>query len=186
MARPNLIIGIDPGGKQTGVIHMDATKGAYAGHWLRERSPGQPVPAYAALTAQWLYDHLWDHHNDGRAVLVAIETVTPPTGFNRRGKKQPINPAGIIDVSTVFGGLVAACQLFALESTTPIGSLVRLVEPKGNGATPDLPRGRALDAYMRQHYPSKLLPSKNGTAYTDAMRHCRSAWDVARKARGAR
>jgi hypothetical protein len=90
---------------------------------------------------------------------VAVEEVVAPGGF-RNGRRDPINVKGLIGTAEVAG---------AVAAWTWTEPTIRLlwIPPAHNGQG-------ALDAY-----PDDLRPSRGQGKGHDALRHARSAWDVA-------
>lgn len=148
------VLGVDPGGRASGLVVRHGR--TLCGWTLVVRDDDLTAYLRAVTTAvdQLLHDHACD--------VLAVETLTDPNPH-----LGLTNVRGLIDTAHVLGAL-----LHHFDD-------VRLVRPGGHGKTPGLPRGRVLDAYMRDAYPAELLPDRDGVAYEDAKRHLRSAWDVA-------
>lgn len=168
MTRPNrddrLILGVDPGGRSTGLVVRRGDRLCHAELLVRKDEPVEWFAERCAATVQ----RILARHE---VACTKIEMVTPPRGF-KAGKRQPINPAGLIGPALVAGAVATASWIARVP--------VLWVPPAGHGATPSgLPRGHLLDAWMSQRYPTQVLPRRCGGAYVDNKRHLRSAWDVA-------
>jgi hypothetical protein len=100
VSSPTPVIGVDPGGRETGVIL---------------RAGPELIRGVVVVRDDGWADYLADvcglldelGAGGGRHVArVMVEEVTPPTGF-RRGKAEPINVAGIIGTAMVAGAVLA-------------------------------------------------------------------------------
>lgn len=154
------VLGVDPGGAVTGLVVRDGHR--LLAHQLVRRRKHNRTDRRDGDYLRWVIDTLNDLAGDHVPQVIACERLVEP------------NPH--LGLTSVRGLLDTAYVIGAVMHTWPD---VRLVRPARHGGTPDLPRGPILDAAMRQAYPADLLPTADGTAYTDLARHCRSAWDVA-------
>lgn len=161
----SLIVGIDPGHDETGVV---ARMGDHlAGAWLvtRDTSVGAEMPTVADLaevndTIDEAAGRLLEVANGLGSVLVAVEGLVAPRAFmTPDGKRRLMSPRGLMGTAMVLG---------AILSQFPAAVLI---EPGHNGDGP-------LTAY-----PEALRPTRGlGKGY-DSFRHLRSAWDIAGGAR---
>lgn len=152
---PAAVIGVDPGGRQTGLV-VRCGDSCLAADLVTREGPetfpeadylGEVVEAigglvvYASQDLPELFGAGWPR--------VAVEGVVHPNGHVRM-----INAAGLLGTATVLGAVLAHFP----------AALV--VPPAGHGAGP------------RQAYPAALWPptEKRGAG---RCRHLRSAWDIA-------
>lgn len=152
-------IGIDPGGRDTGITAIRGD--AVLHHSIVTRAGDDPIPDAAYVRSvvdvvqgidAWLT-------LSADQVVIAVEGVTAPNPqLRRRDGNSLTNPAGIIGAAMVLGGIVG-------RWATAI-----VVPPGRNGS-------HVLDAY-----PAELRPTRGQGRGHDRLRHCRSAFDVARAA----
>lgn len=112
-----MIVGVDPGGVETGVV---ARRGnvLHAAVLVR-KDRGQEFAAYLAE----VLDTVAGTARTTRAALVAVEDVTAPTGHAAGRPSHLIEVAGIIATAKVVGALLTV-------------SGVMLIDPGGNGSQP--------------------------------------------------
>lgn len=169
MTGPVWIVGVDPGGRHTGITVIDRA-GWYCGHTLVDREDGNSRTAWARRVCCEVRDWMpLDLDCDPDAVpIVAIEDVTAPNPhIRRRDGNAVIDPAGVIDTAWVAGAVTADLSHI---------TRVQVVAPAGHGA----PVGDRR--VLQQLYPSELVGDRE-TKGTGRLRHCRSAYDVAQAAR---
>lgn len=155
MPKP-LIVGVDPGGRDTGVILRQGDQLHAAAIVTRDGDLADYLAEVLDTIAG--YARLHPAGADVAAVsCIAVEDVTAPTGHARGREGHIIDPAGIIETAKVFGAILA----------TMTGVVV--VDAGGNGSQP-----LAL-------YP-ELLVGPLERVGTGKRRHLRSAWDVAGRA----
>lgn len=144
-----VVIGVDPGGATTGVV---ARQGRELLAAVSVSSADQPrLAAYLEEVLVAVEGLKATHAGD----VIAVEDTLPPNphlGIS--------NPAGIIAAAQVLGAVLA---MF------PDAIIVR---PGGHGA----PASSRLELEAR--YPAELIGARE-TKGTGALRHVRSAWDVA-------
>lgn len=161
-----VVIGIDPGGAHTGMVARAAaglvahvTTGALsparvdvvAARVTVDRGRGEGLDGYLRRVLEALLREVVQHLPSLDDLLVAIEDVKEPNPHLRL-----TNSRGLLDTAAVLGAV--ACITFAP---------VVLVAPGGHGSGP-------LSAY-----PPELRPQRGDGRGKDALRHERSAWDVA-------
>lgn len=157
-------IGIDPGGTWTGIVLRDG--GELVG-WDVIRRDGDettlgPGPRYVDQVVASVGELV--RGRDG--VRVAMEDVTPPTGF-AGGRRAPIDPAHVMGLAYVAGGVASR--------------LAPLVVPAGkNGGRPlsMYPAELVTHAERIRKHPQGLHRAA-GRGCADGRHHARSAWDVA-------
>lgn len=152
---PPMIVGVDPGGAETGVVAR--RRNVLHAAILVRKDPDQPFVAYLAE----VLDTVADLARTTGAALIAVEDVTPPTGHAEGRPGHLIQTAGLIATAKVVGALLT------LAGDDPTAG-VALIDPGGHGSQP-LPL-----------YPDALVgPLERAGA--GRRRHLRSAWDVAAK-----
>lgn len=162
------IVGIDPGGRETGVVVRSRTGVHFVEVVLRNGPEDVPpdgdyINEVVDVVVQAVA--IAEQGGDGMTVWIGVERVQAPTGYARgarSGERTPINPAALIGTSMVLGGILAVYP-HAL-----------LVDVGGNGSAP-------LRSYPREliggaHNDRWKHPEPKGTG---VLRHARSAWDVA-------
>lgn len=150
------VIGADPGGRQTGIV---ARKGReLLGFEVIERVGKSDLPDLEYITA--VVDAIWQlgRQPQARGGVLAVEGVTKPSGHAKGRKGHLIDPAGLMGTSMVFGAILAEFR------HTPL----IVVEPGQHG-----------QAALR-FYPPELVGPRERTGSGGRLRHCRSAWDIAR------
>lgn len=154
------VLGIDPGGAQTGMVVRDIP-GGYIAHALLERGD-DPLGAFIDTIRRGAARLLSAH---GINSLVAIEDLVDPTP-QMRGKPIAVRP--LLDVAQILG---------ALRGMFPSAVLVR---PGGHGATPDVSAypPHVARQVLENTYPAELIGDREQRG-AGQLRHCRSAWDVA-------
>lgn len=146
-----IYVGVDPGGKWTGVITRHRSRLLYAAT-VTNQGDWMPTNAYLdevrATVSAAVVAASPTTKGPGQRITVAIE-----------GLNEPSPHLGIINVR----GLIGAAAVYGTVLSTFDG--VVIVPPGGNGSAP------------LGTYPSALVGS-NERVGTGKMRHCRSAWDV--------
>lgn len=155
----SVVLGIDPGGQFTGVVMRDGRN--LLDHAVLRRQKNS-IEDYLERVLGEIGSIHARHSLQGKPVTVAVEGLNPPIPH-----LGLTNVQGLIDTARILG---------AIQATWPHAVLV---EPGGHGSTPDLPKGRILDAWMAQHFPAALLGAREiGGSYTGILKHARSSWDV--------
>lgn len=157
------VLGIDPGGRDTAYVVLDngtlITSGTFT-------NPGElhPLPrVHVQTVARGLVLVAHEHSVD----IVAVEGLNRP---NWHMKGSALNPSSLFPTSEIIGALKAV--------DWPNDAKFVLIDPDKNGSS-------FLGAYPEQ-LVSKTERSKPGWQMrigTGKLRHQRSAYDVARKAR---
>lgn len=146
-----VIIGVDPGGRQTGIVVRRGSELLAADLVTRDGPELFPKADYLAEVIEAIGGLIIYASQElaEPATAVAVEGVVHPNGHVRM-----INAAGLLGTATVLGAILGQFP----------SALV--VPPAGNGAGP------------RSAYPAALWPptEKRGTG---RCRHLRSAWDIA-------
>lgn len=150
-----VMIGVDPGGRQTGLVVRYGNACLAADLITRDGPEVFPGPDYLAEVVEAIGGLVVYASQDLPELAgagwprIAVEGVVHPNGHVRM-----INAAGLLGTATVLGAVLAHFP----------AALV--VPPAGNGAGP------------RSAYPAALWPptEKRGTG---RRRHLRSAWDIA-------
>ena len=146
-----VIVGVDPGGRYTGVVVRQGDQLLYSDTLERITAAEMPDRLYIRSVVQRVM-RLVDEHG---AEAVAVESVQRPSPFmGKSGNVSFSNVTGILGTAAVYGAVLAV--LPAVE-----------VPPGGNGSG-------HLAAY-----PIELRPTRGSGAGKDKKRHMRSAWDVA-------
>lgn len=152
-----ITIGIDPGGRYTGVCVRDGEKILLSSTYVRPEN--MPIVSWAVSVSDTIVADVIMKFPDAK---VGIEGISDPKGFSG-GKKAPINPKYIIHAAIVLGSIVAK-----------IPNAV-IIKPGKNGSGeiyPDVLNGRR----------PKDLPGISDGATT--RNHERSAFDVAGEVEG--
>lgn len=161
MSRP--WVGVDPGGRDTGIVlrHAGRAVGAYV--VTRTGPPGADLDDWAegdwdAYLGEVLgtVDQLLDvarRLDGGQPGAVAVEGLRNPGG-RRHGKVDPVRPIDLAAAGVVLG---------AVKAAHPTATVVA---PGGHGSGPLLA------------YPPELVGDRE-KAGSGRLRHARSAWDVA-------
>lgn len=148
------MIGIDPGGRYTGVIARPHARHdspcLFACVVVRE--PDQEMVDYLLEVFDAIRDAITADRGP-RAGELAVEDARAPSGW-KAGERSPIDPEGIINAARVLGGI---------EGRWPNR---HLIDPGGHGALP------------LEMYPP-LLRGPRERIGTGRRRHARSAWDIA-------
>lgn len=159
MTAPRIVLGIDPGARDTGVVVAavaPATRPDLLAHTTipaRKGTPLLPVPAdYVADVVAACVDAFARHPIQ----LVAVEGVKAPN-WHHRGKAKPIDPSATIATAVVYGAILG--RAWPVELVT--------VDPGNNGARLPAPA-----------YPEPIRIAPGGRGH-DKRRHERSALDVA-------
>lgn len=155
-----IVLGVDPGGRDTGLAVVDTSAGgtstppllASATVHRLDRGPlEQPGRAYLTDVLAASLDLV----RRFEVKLIAVEAVRKPKGHAAGRKGHLIDPAGLMGTAVVFGAV------FGRSWTVPVIA----IQPGGNGTY--LPLGR---------YPAPIGTTGKGN---DKRRHERSAYDVA-------
>lgn len=161
-----IVLGIDPGGRNTGLVLRDTHRrrdtGGLLGHHLAQRR-GDDIMAWIDHVLELAVDlaHLAADLGGGLD-LIAIEDVVEPTPH-----MGIASVGGLIDTAIIVG----ACVTWAGIDGDPLGVLVR---PNRHGsAAAGLGRPGLLACY-----PAALVGDGEAVG-TGKLKDCRSAWDVA-------
>lgn len=153
--KSRIAVGIDPGGRYTGVVLM--VDGELRNAWTVDRLRCEPmVPTTAQLvevleTIDLAAARGLEFAAGGRVTICVEDLVAHESNPSMRQKTTaPLVATGAI-IAAVLVSFPAAVR----------------VEPGGNGSGP-------LEAY-----PVALRPTRGSGKGADQLRHCRSAWDVA-------
>jgi hypothetical protein len=152
-----IVIGIDPGGRYTGVSVRNGDEVLLSSTYVRPETT--PIVTWAVNVADMIIADVIDKFPDAR---IGIEGISDPKGFSG-GKKAPINPKYIIHAATVLGAIAAKLPNAVI------------IKPGKNGSGeiyPDVLNGRR----------PKDLPGISDGATT--RNHERSAFDVAGEVEG--
>lgn len=154
----NLIVGVDPGARYTGVVVCDGERVLHASTLVRPEEMKSPTE-WALVVVGQVQRILADFPS---SIPMGVEGISDPKGF-QNGKHAAINPKDIIRAGIVLGAVVA---------TWPHAVIIK---PGNNGSR----------AYSK--YPAELvgrrpgdLPGSSQGAGTRG--HEQSAYDVATKA----
>jgi hypothetical protein len=151
------VIGVDPGARETGLVlgQWAAGRLTLTDHRVVRRVDARPVLDVPTAYLAELVAKLRSWTTGGPG-LVAIEGVTVPHPHGRRGL---ISPAAPMATAVVFGAVLGQAWPWP----------VTVIAPAQHGK---LPAGC---------YPPGIRGRPGGKG-ADRLRHCRSAWDVARAA----
>jgi hypothetical protein len=147
-----VVVGVDPGGRQTGVVVRYGSDCLAADLVTRAGPELFPGAAYLDEVADAIGGLVVYAAHTAPAAgwpLVAVEGVVHPSGHVRM-----INAAGLLGTATVLGAVLAHYPA------------ALIVPPAKHGAG------------LRQAYPPSLWPP-NDRKGTGRCRHLRSAWDIA-------
>lgn len=152
------VIGIDPGGRSTGIVLM--VDGLLLDFHVIERKGKEPLPgpAYLVAVVGTVLDMMLDRESGGEVypyrapLLIAVEGIEKPKS-HIDGKKRFLDPLALAGTAAVYGHVIGT-----------FGTIV--VPPGGNGSKPFFA------------YPEAIRPKPGGKG-SDKLRHARSAWDVA-------
>ena len=156
MTSPKVAIGVDPGGRYTGIVIRSRDEVIDA--VVVDRRKVEAIdPADVLAWARYVTVTVADHREVAPYAVLGVEMVQPPNPHVRRRDGNSLtNVAGILDTAVVVGALA-----LAFVDLVP-------VDPGGNGAqAPNL-------------YPSKIGPGARLGGPSD---HARAAFDVAGAAR---
>ena len=143
------VVGIDPGGKTTGIVARRGDK--LLGHWLVENVGGVPYRGRVIERLSLVVVTTPDP-DPLPLVLVAVEGVKAPNPH-----LGVTNPTGIIATARVLGWVEQWCADVLVDLV--------VVPPAYHGSGP-------LAAY-----PPELVGPRE-KAGTGKLRHCRSAWSI--------
>lgn len=143
------VVGVDPGGRTTGVCVRLGDEVAAAELVRRDSDAGVVDATYLAEVVSCVSDAITTAKKHTEHVVVAVEGLNPPTPH--------------LGMASVSGLLGAATVLGALLSQWPDAVVI---PPGGHGSSP------------LQTYPEVLRGPKEVSG-TGKRRHVRSAWDVA-------
>lgn len=110
-----LVVGVDPGGKWTGIVAMSDR--ALVGACVVTRSDGQSLKSYILEVLEAVGDHVTD------GAVVGAEGIEAPKPYID-GKLRFTNPLPIMETSAVFGAVLGRWPE------------VYVVPPGGNGSAP--------------------------------------------------
>lgn len=147
------VIGIDPGGRNTGLVLMVDGRLAGALVVVRKGKDALPDAGYLREVGSAI-DDFYDRADDHHPLLIAIEGLTKPTGFRKGGGKGLLNPLDLAGPAMVLGAVLLHWPAAVI------------VPPGGNGSKP---------LYT---YPAEIQPKPGGKG-ADRNTHARSAWDIA-------
>lgn len=116
LTTPTPVVGVDPGGRQTGVVARCGPQPLFACIVTRADPENVPTAAYVAEVTGAVADAL---DAIGGQALVAVEGVVHPTGHVRM-----VNVTGLLGAAVVLGGVLAAFPAAVV------------VPPGGHGAGP--------------------------------------------------
>lgn len=143
-------VGIDPGGRYTGVVVRRGNDLLDHRTYTRPGTDDLPERSFLRRLMLELMD-LVELHD----AAVAVEGVQKPSPFmGKTGNVSFSNVTGILGTAAVWGAVMAILPAV-------------VIPPGGNGSGP-----------MRA-YPVELRPTTGKGAGKDKLRHERSAWDVA-------
>jgi hypothetical protein len=152
----DMVVGVDPGGRATGVVARTGNDVAAAAVVTRCGDGVMPDAAYL----NEVLDTVHDYAEGLGATVVAVEGVNEPSWY-LNGKVSPANVGGLMATCVVLGAVMAVFPAAVV------------VAPNRHGAAP-------LGAY-----PPALRPATGKGKGHDRLRHARSAFDVAHGARNA-
>lgn len=150
----NAILGIDPGGRNTGFCLLDENDRVLDGCVITRSDEDWSL--YLRELDETVRLMLRDEMD------IAIEEVVKPKPYFR-GKKQVLDPRGVMDLSRVYGWLE---YLVVLD----LGITWRVISPAGNGSG------------ELESYPPQLVGVREQSG-KGILHHARSAYDVAITAR---
>lgn len=147
-----VVVGVDPGGRQTGIVVRYGDTCLAADLLTRDGPETFPKADYLAEVIDAI----------GGLVVYASQEA-PDAGWPRVAVEGVVHPSGHVRMINAAGLLGTACVLGAVLAHYPAALVV---PPASHGAGP------------RSAYPAALWPptEKRGTG---RRRHLRSAWDIA-------
>lgn len=143
-------IGVDPGSRETGIVARQGRD--LLGHQVVRRTTKDRFPDVCYIDEVLCAIWRFGKLPDARGGLLAIEGVEPPNPHLGMS-----NPTGVMGTSIVLGAVMGEFR----------HSPVVLVEPAAHGQAP------------LRTYPPELIGEKERRG-AGRLRHCRSAWDIAR------
>lgn len=147
-----VIIGVDPGPRETGIVRRTVTD--LLGWTVHRRPDGPLLPTPADLDdLVRLIRGRFLHPGD----TIAVEDIVKPSPFIN-GRRSFVEPLSYAATGAIYGAIAAAFP-----------GIVVAVRPRKAGGLP--PRA----------YPEAIRPRPGGKG-SDMKRHCRAAWDVAGQA----
>lgn len=158
------VLGVDPGGRDTGIILVDGVR--VGGRSVRSAGELLPVDQGYVQSVLSEIDGLIAGSSDSRGVVVCVEGVTRPSWHVQASASRgaAANPTGLIAAAVVLGAVLGRFP----------GAVV--VPPGGNGSRPlgAYPLGLVSEGERRKKgWELRVGGGK--------LRHQRSAWDVAFK-----
>lgn len=155
MTRP-ATIGIDPGGRATGVVVRYDSRLVWAALLTRSGDADFPDGGYVCEVVDAIFDaERWAPDlADGIPATVALEGLRRPGGHARDRDSHLIDPTGVMGTAMVVGAVLANWPDAVL------------VAPGGHGSGP------------LATYPAELVGEREQVG-TGRLRHLRSAWDIA-------
>lgn len=176
-----IVIGIDPGGQDSGIVVVDATdrrrpKLLHHTTVVRDDTPGG-APLIDLVWLRKLDDVLIGLVDTYLPDLVGIEYVVAPTGHARGRAGHIIAPGPLITTATVASWLANTASAYDVD--------VALVEPGSNDQGPHQifpkplhdPRGACKQGTRDVACVQRTCIARGGT-----QRHVRAAWTVAHDA----
>jgi hypothetical protein len=170
---PPVVVGVDPGSRDTGIIvrWSDIVVDHLIVHRVADEAPDHGIgPIYLrsiqdGVRAMWSVAIRYDAGKGSRPDLVvtAIEAVNVPKGF-AGGKKRFVAPKDSIALGIAFGAALTAVE----------GAVVVPVGGNGYGVLSSYPDA-LISAAERRHGVNREAPQNSN------LRHLRSAWDVAHR-----
>lgn len=158
------VLGVDPGGQNTGVTLVDVTLELCSGRVL-ERGDQQPIHDYATAVAREVTELATGQHAIAEGMGTKPVTLIGVEGLNRvtpQMGKRPIDLYPTVEAGIVLGACFGMLRARGLH--------VAWVPPGGHGDNP------------LRTYPSQLIGAREKKG-TGRLRHARSAYDVAFAAR---
>lgn len=146
-----IVLGIDPGGRETGCVVLDGDAPVW--HDVLERADDESMHDYAHGVGALMRTMV----RSSDVELVCIEGLVSVVPHVR---DRPINPTGLLQAAVTFG----AC--YALIRDQALSVALEVVRPDKFGSAP------------LQTYPDSLIGPRE-TKGTGRLRHARSAYDVA-------
>ena len=160
--QPGLVVGIDPGGRDTGIVAVSPDGMVRT---AIVTNPGELLP----LPAGYLADILAavEELTGGRHAVIRVEDVKRPSWHVAKDAKRgaATNPTGLLATAQVLGAVRAVYRN------------AELVPPGGNGSKPLGAYPLALVGDRERTSPGWELKTGQGKK-----RHLRSAWDIANHA----
>ena len=146
-----VIVGIDPGGRSTGIVVRDGASLLY--HDVVERSKGETMGEYLVRVCDGVKSAKYQSLRSG-----SMRAFAPPYAVEDLNDPNPhmgiVNLRGLIDTAQVLGVILH------------VHPSAIVVPPGRHGSAP------------LKSYPAELVGAREAKG-TGRLRHCRSAWDIA-------